>query len=112
MHQLLELGELRACLIAFVLQQAPAGVLQDRFVAVPVQLCGFPAARIVDRLIEIFHDVKAVENVQGMRQLAFDDLQVGFPKVAANGPYLLASIFAKAVEEAQQGFDPAILTDK
>ena len=64
------------------LQKAPAAVLEHRFVALGGQLFGLGGSDLVEALVEPGHDVEAIENVQGLRGLLGDHLQVRLPQCA------------------------------
>ena len=55
-------------------------------------------------------DVKAVQDMDGLAGLLGDDLEVGFPHIAADEEQLCRPFLAERPEEAQQGFDGPILS--
>ena len=82
-----QFGQLHRLLLRAVLgtlQQAPAGMLQHRLVAVLRQAVGLAAADLVNRLVHLLHDVEAVQDVDGLLQLLGNHVQVGLPHVATD----------------------------
>jgi len=56
--------------------------------------------------------MESIEDMQRLRKLAFDHLQVGFPEVRADRHNLLASFFAELVKKTKQGFNATLFADK
>ena len=84
LEQFPQLVSLRAAEIGRTLEQAPAGVLEDRFVAVVPHPLGFTGADLVDRLAHLLHDVKAVQHMYRGARLLGDHLEIRLPHVAAD----------------------------
>ena len=57
------------------LEQTPAGLRERWLVAVPAQLSDFLPPHLVDRHVHVPHDVEAVEDVQGLRNLLRDHVE-------------------------------------
>src|SRR5690606_35616187 len=75
---------------------------------VGLELCDLVAPDLIDRLVEGSEDVEAIENVQRLRGLLGNDLEIRRPHIAAYEPNLGATLFAELVEEAQQCFRSAL----
>ena len=100
-----QFGQLHRLLLGAVLgafQQAPAGVLQHRLVAVLLQSPGLPTADLVDRFVHLLHDVETVQNVDGRLQLLGDHVQVGLPHIATDKTDRLTGLVAEGLEEPPQ----------
>jgi len=65
-------------------QQCPAHVLELGGLGTTAQSVALGAAHLVNGLVEVRGDVKAVEDVERVTRLGGDDLEVGLPHVAAD----------------------------
>jgi len=65
-------------------QQFPAHAFELGRLGLAAQAGALGAADLIDRLVEMRGDVEAVKDVKGVAGLGGDDLEVGFPHVAAN----------------------------
>lgn len=98
-HQLAHPPPLFGRPVAPVLQERPAHPLEQRGDA---SAWIFGAADLVDRLGEIATDVKAIQNVQRLRQAGGDHAQIGLPHIRAGEAHLPAEDGSQPVEEHVQ----------
>ena len=70
--------------VLWSLEQAPAGLRQDRLVAIRPQLSDLGPPHLVESHRHVPHDVKAVEYVEGGRDLLRDHIEVLPPHVAVD----------------------------
>ena len=75
-------------------EQQPAGFPEDRGAALTSHAAGFLGTDVVQCLVHIGDDVKAVEDMQRLGAVFMDQLQIGFPHVGTDeydfGNYVLA----------------------
>ena len=90
------------------LQEQPAPAFENILLSVRFELLDLVATDLIDRLAEGPHDMEAIENIQCLRGLLGDDLEIRGPHVATDKLDLGAALFAEIVEEAQQRFRPAL----
>jgi hypothetical protein len=91
------------------LQQQPPRLLQNRLISLASQLLRFARTNLVDRLVQMTHDVKPIQNVDRLRGLLRHHLQVGTPHVAAHIPQTRRPLLAEPAEEAKQRLGLAML---
>jgi len=84
------------------LEQAPAGLREDRLVAVPLQLGDLGPPDVVESHVHVPHDVEAVEDVKGGRDLLCDHVEVLPPHVAADEADARTHLGGERSEEAPQ----------
>ena len=84
-------------------EQQPAAIGQHRPIAFALQLPRLLSTHLVNRLAQICHDVKPIQNMDRMTGLLGDDLQIRLPHVAADKLQLLCPLLPEPAEEAQQG---------
>ena len=70
--------------ILFALEHAPARFLQQRLMALLSHPARFGGANLVQRLVHLGDDVKAVEDMQRLGTFLADHVQVGLPHVRAD----------------------------
>lgn len=83
------------CQIGSALEKAVAGFFQNGLVAFLGEFFGFLFAHFVDGFAELFGDMEAVKDVEGVRQNFADDFEVGTPHV---GAYVLDGVALFLVE--------------
>ena len=110
-EQLAESTALPSRQVAGTLEQAPASVLERDAVALPAQVGCVLTARLVNRLVEMGHDVELVEDVERLAGMATDHLEIGLPHVAADDMKRLGPRLAEPGEEAVERLDRAGLSD-
>lgn len=84
-------------------QKAIARAFEDGFVSFFTESFGFIATNLVDGFIELFDDMKAVKDVEGLGEHLRDDIEVGLPHVGADDFDLAAIFGAEFFEESSQG---------
>jgi hypothetical protein len=100
---------LRGCQILRPLEQAPAGMGEDGGQSLCLQFPSLLCPDLIDGLVHMHGDVKAVQNMDGLAGLLGDDLEVGFPHIAADEEQLSRPLLAEHPEKAQQGSDGPVL---
>ena len=94
-----------------VLGEAVLGMLEhflEAFALHPPRLLG---PDLAERLVQVGHDMEAVEDVHGGGNLLLDDFEVRLPHVRADVADGFASPLAELVEECPQGFDGPLFGD-
>src|SRR5215467_2074828 len=66
------------------------------------QACTLGAAHLVHRLIQVTGDMEAVQHMQGWSELSGDNLQVGFPHVAAHKTQSLDDLWPQHLQSPPQ----------
>ena len=56
------------------------------FLTLDPQACALCAAHLIHRLVQMAGDMETIQHVQSLTGLGREDLQVGFPHVAAHKP--------------------------
>lgn len=74
-------------------------MLEDVLLAVGLELPDFAAPDLIDCLAELPRDVEAIKNIQRLRGLLGDDVQVRRPHVAADEPELGAALRTELFEK-------------
>jgi len=97
--------------VGLALEHAPAGLLKEWLVAVLGEPACLGGAHVVEGVIHLGDDVKAIENVQRVGAAFVDDPQVGLPHVRADELDAFGQRLADEVEELLEAFDGAILAD-
>jgi hypothetical protein len=87
----------RSVLPAF--EKTPACVLEHRLIAFARHLPSLLGADIVDRLIQLGHDVKKIENLKRLVSLFLNDVQVRLPHVAGYESESFGARFSEHLEE-------------
>ena len=59
---------------------------------------------LINRFVELLHDVKAIKDVQGIRCLFLDYLEIRRPHITTDEFKCFAALFAKFMEETQERF--------
>jgi len=95
--------------VLWSLEQAPAGLRQDRLVAIPPQLGDLGPPHLVESHVHVPHDVKAVEYVEGGRDLLRDHIEVLPPHVATDEADACPHLGGERGEEAPQALLGPIL---
>ena len=62
--------------ILFALEQAPTGFLQNRLIAILFHAARFVGADLVEGIIHLGDDMKAVEDIEGLRTVLADEAQI------------------------------------
>src|SRR3990172_2308753 len=107
-HELGQLDVLLGRAILRPLEEGPACALQDLAQSLRLQLLGLLPADLVDLLVHVGHDVKAVQDVDRLLGLLGDDLEVGLPHVAADEAQGDGSLAAELAEETQHRLHRAV----
>ena len=81
------------------LEQQPAGVLQDRLLALGLELTSLAGADLVDGFAELLHDMEVIQNTNSLRSSVRDNGQVGLSHVGANHVQACRAVWAEPVEE-------------
>lgn len=90
------------------LQQQPTTAFENIFLPVGFELLDLVAPDLIDRLAESPHDMEAIEDIQRLRGLLGDALEIRGPHIAAHELDLGAALFAELLEKAQQRFRPTL----
>src|SRR5262249_22074649 len=72
---------------------------------------GFLGADLIERLVHVGNDMKAVENVEGLGAVEPDKFQVRLPHVGTDETDFADDLFAHGSEESLEGFYGAFLAD-
>ena len=72
------------------------------------ELPSFLFAHGIDGLHEMAHNVKFIEDKEGIGKALFDDIHIGGPHIATDSLYLLRSLFPKVIKETLQGLSAAV----
>ena len=91
-------------------KQAPSGMGENRHQSLGFQFPGLLGPDLINGLVHVHGDVKAVQDMDGLAGLLGDDLEVGFPHIAADEAQLSRPLFAEHPEEAQQSSDSPVLS--
>ena len=87
------------------LEHSPAAVGQKILLSGRLEFGNLQTPDLIDGVSELFHDVKAIENVQGLRSFLRDHLQIRVPHVATDEPDLGGAFFSEHAEEPKKRFD-------
>ncbi len=102
---------MRGGFVFLVLEQTPTSVFQDFFVAILCQLARFLSPHGIDGFVEMFHNVKTIQNDDGVNGFLGNHFRIRFPHITTNRFQPLAATSAKVLKKTQQGFDLAIFTN-
>src|ERR1022692_2432416 len=97
--------------ILLALQDAPAGFFQQRLMAFLCHLAGLGGADVVQRLVHLGDHVDAVQDVQRLRTIVADHIQVGLPHIRAHELDLCSQFFSNEGEKLLEGFLGAFPAD-
>ena len=89
-------------------EQQPTGFPEDRGAALAFHPAGFLGTDVVQCLVHIGDDVKAVEDMQGLGAVFADEFQIGFPHVGADEGDFGNYVLAHGGEEPLEGFDGSL----
>ncbi len=89
-------------------QEQPPPLFEHILLLGGLELPGFTSPDLVDCLVELPHDVEAVEDVQSVGGLLGNDLEIRRPHVTAHELELCAALLAELPEKAQQCFCPPL----
>ena len=89
-------------------QEAPAGLLQDGFLAMARKRPGLLGADFIQGVVHLGDDVEAVEDVHGLRTALPDHADVGPPHVRADELDARAGLLSQHSEEALEGLHGAL----
>ena len=87
------------------LEHSPAAVGQKILLPGRLEFGNLQTPDLIDGVSELFHDVKAIENDQGLRSFLRDHLQVRVPHVATDEPELGGAFFSEQPEEPEKRLD-------
>lgn len=65
-------------------QETVFGLCEHIDIALSVQPSGFPGTNLVEGLVQVGHQVEAVEDVQSLGRLLCDDLQIELSHIRAD----------------------------
>jgi hypothetical protein len=108
---LLESAALLLGQITHAFEQAPAGVLEERLLALSAQLTGLVASDLFEGLVQTRHDRERAKNLQGLGGPLGDDGPIGLPHVRAHERAPCGRGLAESVEEPMQGRLGALFSD-
>src|SRR6266478_2801141 len=97
--------------VLFALEQEPAGLLQDRIITLLSHAARLLGADVVEGLIHFRDNVEAIEDMQGLRALLANDLQIRLPHVRADKLDLGSQLCSDERKESLEGFQSAFLAD-
>jgi len=89
-------------------EQQPAGFPEDWGAALTSHAAGFFGTDVVQCLVHIGDDVKAVEDMQRLGAVFTDQLQIGFPHVGTDEYDFGNYVVAHSGEESLEGFDGSL----
>ena len=89
-------------------EQQPAGFPEDRGAALTSHAAGFLGTDVVRCLVHIGDDVKAVADMQRLRAVFTDQLQIGFSHVGTDEHDFGNYVLAHSGEESLEGFDGSL----
>jgi hypothetical protein len=102
---------LRLRQIFLALEHAPARLRQHRLEAVLHQPSGLSGAHIVESVIHLGHDVKAIQNIQSIAAALSDHPQVRPPHVGTDKLDLARQVRANQVKEFLKRLDRSLLAN-
>ena len=85
-----------------ILCETVLGVLEHLLVALASHPSGFTSADLIKSFVEIGHDVEAIEDVAGLRNLLGDHFQVRLPHVRTDVADLSGAFLSQHPKKAQQ----------
>jgi hypothetical protein len=108
-EQIAEPEALLAFQVLLPFEQQPAGLLQNGCVSFLRRATRFSGADLVERLVDLRHDMEAIKDVKGLGALLADHLQIGLPHVGADEHDLRSQFVADDGKESLKGFDSPLL---
>ncbi len=91
------------------LQEQPSCLGQDGLIALGLERPRFLRPDVINGLIQVGHDVEAIQDMNGVAGLFHNDLQVRPPHIATDVLQCLAAFRAEPPEEPQERADGALL---
>ena len=79
LHQLTKLYPLLVSVVLPTLEQTPATVLENRLVAISLELPGFLSTNLVHLFVHRLHDVKTIKHMHRVTSAVGGDFQVSLP---------------------------------
>src|ERR1039457_5742726 len=84
-------------------QKQPATIQEDIFLLLSLEQHDLASAYLVNRFIELLHDMEAIKDVQSVWCLFLDYLEIWWPHIATDIFEILTALFAKFMKEPEQG---------
>lgn len=109
--QILEADSLFAGQVARTLEENPFGLGEDGLSASGKEAMKFHAPNLIDRFVEVRHDVEAVQHVERIWCVGSDGVEVRLPHITADKPECVAALRAEPSEKAVNRFFRSLLPD-
>ena len=83
----------------------------SRFISCGLQISCFLGSHFIDRLAQVHHDVKTIQNMKGLSCFLCNHLKIRPPHIAADVSQLGCPLFTEPAEESQQGLYLPLLSN-
>ena len=97
--------------VASLLEKDPTHLFEQGIQAGQGAGSSLLAPDIINGFVELFDDMKAVKDVQSLRQVTGGSVEVGLPHVGAEKADALAKLFSEDLEEVIEGGLGAVVSD-
>jgi len=99
LHEILEADPLLAGQVPIPLQEDPFRLGENGLLASGKESVKFHAPNFIHRPVQVRHDMEAVQDVEGLRRVGRNRIEIGFPHVTAHESKCIASLLAEPDEE-------------
>jgi len=110
-YEILEADPLLPGQVPIPFQEDPFRLGENRLLASGKESVKFHAPNFIHRPVQVRHDVKAIQDIESLRRVVRNRIEIGFPHVTAHESKGIASLLAKPDEEPIDRLGRSLLPD-